>query len=106
MLLLNAFSLNMLPPANPVNCTFRELPPDEAKSILSGRMESAVGHAETANILSTILGESVPCNRATVTLPRDGEAVVAQYIGPRLPEGATALPEGAKIKFYLIKILC
>jgi hypothetical protein len=32
-----------------------------------------------------------------------GEGVlVAQYRGPRLPEGATELPEGATIEWYVV----
>jgi hypothetical protein len=30
--------------------------------------------------------------------------LVAQYTGPRLPEGATTLPPGAKIRFILVLI--
>ena len=28
--------------------------------------------------------------------------VVAQYVGPRLPEGATSLPENAKIDYFAV----
>jgi hypothetical protein len=113
MLLLNAFSLNMLldqPTVEPfsspkdINVTFQELPKSAAQSALDGRLESAVGHADTATVLSDVLGMPVPCNRATVSLKLGDKVIVAQYVGPRLPEGATKLPEGAKMKFYLVTI--
>jgi hypothetical protein len=47
----------------------------------------------------------ISTNRISVTLnPRDS-AIVAQYIGPRLPEGATQLPSGATIKFYYLEMV-
>jgi hypothetical protein len=29
---------------------------------------------------------------------------VAQYVGPRLPEGTTRLPDGARIDYYLVAV--
>jgi hypothetical protein len=74
----------------------------EAKDILKDGFVSAVGHEDTARILEKMLGIEVPYNRATIKLQRRDMAVVAQYSGPRLPEGATKLPEGAEMRFYLI----
>ena len=101
MLLLNAFSLNMF---NPSSCfpIFREV---DVKYVKNMTLESAIGHADTANILSNILERNIPVNRSTVSLDSGDEAVVAQYIGPRLPEGATQLPDGAIIKFYFLKMI-
>lgn len=102
MLLLNAFSLNMF---NPSTCfpIFREMQVDEVKNIPS--LVSAIGHADTAHVLSNILERNIPTNRATVSLNGGDTAIVAQYIGPRLPEGATQLPEGATIKFYYLEMV-
>ena len=101
MLLLNAFSLNMF---NPSDCfpVFREVSIDEVKT---HQIESAIGHADTARVLSNILGVDISTNRISVTLAKGDSAIVAQYIGPRLPEGATQLPEGATIKFYHVKMV-
>ena len=91
MVLLNAFSLNMFDPSTcfPI---FREIDTEDVKTY---QLESAVGHADTARILSSILGKEIPTNRVTITLNPGDSAIVAQYIGPRLQEGATQLPEGA-----------
>ncbi len=101
MLLLNAFSINMF---NPSTCfpIFREIQVDEVKKI---SLESAIGHADTAVVLSNILERNISTNRVSVSLNPGDSAIVAQYIGPRLPEGATQLPEGATIKFYLVKMI-
>jgi len=102
--LLNAFSLNMLPEFAQVEI----MPISLAEAMIAFKEEapeSAVGHAETAAILSGLLGAPVPFNRATVKLNIGDAAIVAQYIGPRLPEGATSLPDGAKIEFRWVRIL-
>ena len=103
MKLLNAFSLNMLAEF-PASASFREISLGEAREILAAGFDSAVGHAETAAVFSEQLGIEVPCQRVTVTLSKGESALVGQYRGPRLPEGATTLPEGATIRWYLVTI--
>ncbi len=66
--------------------------------------ESCIGHADTAKVLSSILEMDIPTNRVTVQLRENERCIVAQYIGPRLPEGAISLPEGAEIRFFLVKM--
>lgn len=101
MQLLNAFSLNMLPEL-PAVVLFREIPLSVAQEIaVSEGLESAIGHADTAAVLSGLLEVEVPVNRSNVILEPGQAMMVAQYSGPRLPEGATTLPEGAAIKFIL-----
>jgi hypothetical protein len=80
---------------------FKEITAEEAKTKLSKfGFASGIGHADTANVVSSILGIEVQVNRINITLEPTDELIVAQYIGPRLPEGATELPEGSTIKFY------
>ena len=101
--LTNAFSINMLNRSSYV-IAFIPSTEDEARALLGQGFVSAVGHAETAGILEEMLGLPVPANRINVTLQKGDVAVVAQYIGPRLPEGATTLPEGARIEFWLVQL--
>lgn len=65
---------------------------------------SAIGHADTANILSGILGFHVEQNRISVDLGDKDVLYIAQYIGPRLQEGSTTLPEGAHFEFFRVHI--
>ena len=99
MFILNAFSLNMLD--GNADVVVREITKDVA-AILAPACTSAVGHADTAAVFSSVLGVTVPCNRVTVALKEGDVALVGQYSGPRLPEGATSLPEGATIKWMVV----
>ena len=96
--LTNAFSIQMLQKGGVVR--FEEITPEDIPS----DVVSAIGHADTANVLTNMLGFPVPMNRAFVTLEPDTEIYVAQLVGGRLPEGATALPEGFSFKFYRVTV--
>ena len=64
---------------------------------------SAVGHADTAKLISLFSGVEVEFNRVSVPVLEVGdEHLLALYQGPRLPEGATHLPEGATLSPYLL----
>lgn len=98
----NAFSLNMLDCSKSYSVSVNPIVNGNsevfAKEVRNGKMINAVGHGSTADILG------VPCNRIGVSLEKGDEVVVAQYVGPRLEEGATKLPDGAKINFISILI--
>src|SRR5690606_21396606 len=96
--LVNAFSIQML--LEPATVRFDEIAPEE----IPADVVSAVGHADTAAVLTKILGFEVPVNRISVTLDTETELFVAQLIGGRLPEGVTTLPEGFKFKFFRVTI--
>ncbi len=66
---------------------------------------SAIGHSDTAAIVSSLLGIEVTANRISVDLQPQDTMIIAQYSGPRLPEGCTELPEGSEIKFLRVQIL-
>lgn len=100
--ILNAFSLNMLGSEDYV-LRVRPLSREDAAALAADAV-SAVGHADTAAIFAAELGVPVACDRRTVTLQRGDQALVGQYIGPRLPEGATTLPEGATIAWRLVEV--
>ena len=101
MFLLNAFSLNMI--VGNADIVVREITRGMAAS-LADACTSAVGHADTAAVFSSVLGVEIPCNRVTVALKDGDVALVGQYSGPRLPEGATTLPEGAAIKWVVVGV--
>ena len=111
MKLCNAFSLSMLPTV--ADGEFRTLSvrrmalPDVVRTLhpdYGCGVESYVGHADTAALLSKMLGFPVECHREALTI-RDGEVmIVAQYAGPRLPEGSTQLPDGASITWFAVEV--
>ena len=99
--LSNAFSLQMLAtiPAVPI---IENVSPEE---ISQADFVSVIGHPDTANVLSNILGKEVKFNRASLTLAEGDILYVAQLTGGRLPEGCTILPEGFKFSFVKIRVL-
>jgi hypothetical protein len=101
MLLLNAFSLNMIS-GKSGNLWFREIGVAQVRAELAPTLQSAVGHADTAAVFSDVLGVAVACDRRSVSIQPGQTVLVGQYSGPRLPEGATTLPEGATIKWLLV----
>ena len=94
--LTNAFSIQML--SGSATVRFEEI---EAKDVPSD-VTSAIGHADTAAVLSDLLGFPVSMNRMNVALDENTELYVAQLVGGRLPEGATTLPEGFQFKFFRV----
>ena len=98
MYLGNAFSLQMVAD-NAIICKV-EVAPEE----IPAEAESIIGHADTATVVSSILGRDIPCNRASVMLDDEDVLYVAQVVGGRLPEGATTIPDGMELKFYRITV--
>ena len=66
--------------------------------------ESIVGHADTALLFTSMLGHDVQARRVSTSLVPGDTVLVGQYHGPRLPEGATSLPEGANIRWILVEV--
>ena len=107
VVIANAFSLNMLDMGVcATDLHVCRIPPEYIRQEIEseGGFESIVGHADTAAIFSSLLGLDVPCNRATFTLEEDVILFVGQYKGPCLPEGATELPEGARVEWVMVTI--
>lgn len=102
----NGFSINMIP-ANltDFNVAFRKIAVEDVANILrNNNFESYIGHQDLANIVSFIVGVNIPYNRGNLLADKGAKLLICQYRGPRLPEGATMLPEGAVIEFYLAEI--
>lgn len=97
----NAFSLSML--ENDSLMSVYNTTEEVAKRFAIG-CKSVVGHEDTAKLYSKILGISIPMNRCTTKLLPGDQMLVGQYTGPRLPEGAVSLPEGATIQWKVVTI--
>lgn len=101
--LTNAFSINML--KGDVTVSFKRLEKEDVRNMLRTGFQSAIGHSDLARVVSEMLGITCTPNRINVEIGKNDTLIVAQYIGPRLPEGATTLPENAKIEFWKVEIL-
>ena len=107
IVIANAFSLNMLTlGVGATDLQVCRVPPEYIRGEIeeAGDFTSIVGHADTSAVFSSQLGLDIPCNRATFKLEEDHILFVGQYKGPRLPEGATSLPEGAKVEWAMVTI--
>ena len=96
----NAFSAGMLEGSSTVRFEFLDLEAARAWA-LAAPFVSCFGHSDTAELVSAMLGVKVETNRVSTALRSGDQLMVAQYNGPRLPEGAISLPEGAKVRFIL-----
>ena len=101
--LFNAFSFQMA--SSPKGrIYFEEVSVKEARKLLADGVDSYIGHKDTANVVSNVLGIEVPAQRRYGKILPGETVLIAQYIGSRLPEGATELPEGGKIVFLKVTI--
>ena len=99
-LVSNAFSLNMVEENNYGICVETV----SLEDVVNASPKSVIGHKELADSLAQVW-EGFTFNRETVTLGLLDTLYVIQYSGPRLPEGATSLPEGARLKFLRITFI-
>jgi len=84
---------------------YRHVTVEKARELVSQREPiSYVGHADMARVISVMLETDVIASRMNVELRPGDVVLLAQYVGPRLPEGATELPSGAKIQFILVHV--
>lgn len=118
---VNAVSLNMLPEDFSGSMDVTPLSKSDAmvdlyNSIVGGYVVPAIGHRDTAAVAVNDLCVheygpdwvekclQVADTRPTVRAQAGDILLVVQYRGPRLPEGATSLPEGARITYAQVKI--
>ncbi|MDD3263382.1 MAG: hypothetical protein PHT94_00635 [Candidatus Nanoarchaeia archaeon] len=99
-LVSNAFSLNMISENN-YGMSVETVTLEE---IIKNSPKSVIGHKELADSLASSW-EGFTFNRESVTLDMDDTLFVVQYSGPRLAEGSTTLPDGAKLKFLRITFI-
>lgn len=105
MKLFNAFSLNMVDESVYAdNAVDISVTTTSTEFVAAYFTESYVEHQSTADVFASQLGKEVKLNRATVSFKESEMFFVGQYIGPRLPEGATVLPDGAKINWLQVYI--
>lgn len=92
----------MLDTASPHIIRTTPVTASETAEALRGGFVSAIGHADTARVVSGLLGLDVECNRVNIRLAAADTLYVAQVTGGRLPEGATTLPEGMELTFVRV----
>lgn len=96
----NAFSLQMINLEEAKNLRVEKVNPET----IPDDVVSCIGHADTAKVVSEILGREIAMNRISVHLGDGDTLYVAQIVGGRLPEGATSLPEGFSLTFLKVNV--
>ena len=103
----NAFSINMLPlgEGEKATVTITRISPEFARQVAATTaFESAVGHEATAQLLTAVLGVTVPYNRVSITLSA-GDTLIVAMPAVRLPEGKVlSIEELQQINFYLVTV--
>lgn len=100
--IVNAFSIQMLATAGGV-LSFKPISLEQAqKMVKTNVFISAVGHIDTAKVVANMLNATVEMNRISVNLKDNDVLLVAQLSGGRLPEGATTIPDGMSIQFWVV----
>lgn len=105
MFLTNALPASVLvDPTGSNQIMIRPVRPDEVAALwASGALESAIGHTDTAALVSAAIGHEVAeCRQSIPPLAQEESLIAALYTGPRLPEGSKTLPEGAALTFYRV----
>lgn len=98
---VNAFSINML--QNPATLSFVRANDPCALLRTADVVQNAIGHPDTDRVVRNSLEFHLPVGeRANVTFGEGDMLLVAQYKGPRLPEGATELPANATIEWWSV----
>jgi hypothetical protein len=110
IVLLNAVSMTMIP--NGGNISAEPISVEEVRKLVKSgvQIESYIGHAGTAQLVSQLLGIEVPTNRAMFVAKEPSEAIIVS-ITERLPEGKVLSREEleqllaqGKIRFYIAAI--
>lgn len=104
MKLFNAFSIQMISSLEEASVSFKKISVGQAKNLLADGVDSFIGHADTAVVISGLLGMNVPAQRRFGSLVPGETAIVAQIVGGRLPEGCTTLPDGFSIQFFQVTV--
>lgn len=99
----NAFSFNMLLPEHKKGIVKWEvIPAEKVAEELGSDFVNCCGH--TTELINAMTGLNLSMNRISNKLNPDDKIIIAQYSGPRLPEGATELPENATLVFLKVTV--
>ena len=101
MFISNAFSLQMLDLKKGFNLRVEPISKEYLAKI---DLVSAIGHLDTASVVSKELEMELPMQRISLQLQSGESLIVAQLTGGRLPEGSTTLPEGFSLSYVKVTV--
>lgn len=99
--IVNAFSLNMVASlAGNFSIHFEPIAPAD----IPRDVQSGLGHDDIVYFVNQATGLNLEKNRCNNEFTHGDVFYIAQYIGPRLAEGSTTLPEDATIKYFKVTV--
>lgn len=63
-----------------------------------------ISNQATCDLFTAVTGFKAVANRADINLDIGDTILVFQYNGPRLKEGLTKIPEGGKLRMFLVEV--
>lgn len=101
----NNFSLNMLESLNVNILVYDKAKPSFVLDVINSKPISYISSKTLLSLINTDLETSFEVNSDSLSLKENDVLYVIQYIGPKLEDGETILPEEAKFKYIKIKIV-
>ena len=103
----NAFSINMIAHHVDANVSFKRITTERVRDLVNASrpVVGRCGHKDIATLVNKKLKADIAHERVDTKLEYNDLLIVAQYRGPRLPEGATELPKDAVIEWYEVLIV-
>ena len=102
----NAFSMNMIATEeSEFDLLVETIDKHDMTSFLTDFLETAsfcIGNQATCDLFQVVTGFECVANRSDIQLNIGDSILVFQYNGPRLEQGLTKIPEGGKIRMYLV----
>jgi hypothetical protein len=81
---------------------FRLISITVVKKLLIAGVEPIIGYRGLANVLTQVLGIEIEHSPGRPILNPGEQVVVAHYRGSRLNDRATVLPDGSRLRFYIV----
>lgn len=101
----NAFSLHMLPEGM-LEFVGYDTSAGHVKSSITGqKVISGIGDKEILDIVNKELNVHLELNDIDIKLKDEDTLYVCQFVGGRLPAGATELPKDIKIRWFKVSVL-
>lgn len=101
--LANAFSGQMVPDFCVISKKL--VTRERVRELIMWEWESCIKDKDMMTVLSKVLDAYDQRNRESISMTEDDILIVAELQGGRLPEGATALPEGCQFVFHTYHVL-
>jgi len=89
----------------PIHGAQIEIKPIAVDDLKKIRLVSNIQDATFEQVIGSIYGKEIPYSKQPVRLGAGQSVIVTRYVGPYLAEGATTMPPGARMYFYVVRVM-